>query len=202
MFARVDRLDHAGTEEGTMDAMRTMARGLAALVVLAGCATLGTQPDAPPRRVELRLDPTEWRKVLNAHDDGILVREYAAPGESAEAWTRLVSVQVYSDAHLAYPGVRPALSECRAVLQATCPGAEWTVLRESEQDAVYEWRTAGCPSEPDQHEVGRVMHEGGTWARVTFSVKGEMDAATREEWLRRLGEARLVGGTMLAADPR
>lgn len=180
-----------------MDSMRTMARGaigMAALLVLAGCATLGT-PNAPPRTVELRLDPAEWQQVLRASDGGISVREYAAPGENAEQWTRLVSVQVYSDAHLAYPGVRPALSECRAVLQATCPGADWTVLRESEQDAVYEWRTAGCPSEPDQHEVGRVMHGGGTWARISFSTKGRMDAATRNAWLRRLEEARLVART-------
>ncbi|HEX5871340.1 MAG TPA: hypothetical protein VFY65_13025 [Longimicrobium sp.] len=180
-----------------MNAMRTMARrtrGMAALVVLAGCATLEI-PNVPPRTVELRLDPAEWQQVLHAHDGGISVREYAAPGERAEAWTRLVSVQVYSDTHLAYPGVRPALSECRAVLQATCPGAEWTVLRESEQDAVYEWRTAGCPSEPDQHEVGRVMHGGGTWARISFSMKGRMDAATRDAWLRQLEEARLMAAT-------
>ena len=177
-----------------MDATRTRARGargLAVLVVLAGCATVGT-PNAPPRTVELRLDPAEWQEVLHASDGGISVREYAAPGEHAEEWTRLVSVQVYSDAHLAYPGVRPALADCRAALQATCPGAEWTVLRESEQDAVYEWRTAGCPSEPDQHEVGRVMHDGGTWARISFSVKGRMDGAARDAWLRRLEEARLV----------
>jgi hypothetical protein len=180
-----------------MDATRTMTRGalgMAALAVLAGCATLGT-PNAPPQSVELRLDPAEWQQVLHASDGGISVREYAAPGESAEAWTRLVSVQVYSDAHLAYPGVRLALAECWAVLQATCPGAEWTVLRESEQDAVYEWRTAGCPAEPDQHEVGRVMHGDGSWTRISVSIKGRMDGATREAWLRRLDEARLVART-------
>lgn len=180
-----------------MNATRTMVRGAlgtAALVVLAGCATLGT-PNAPPSRVELRLDPAEWQQVLHASDGGISVMEYAAPGESAEEWTRLVSVQVYSDAHLAYPGVRLALSECRAVLQSACPGAEWSVLRESEHDAAYEWRIAGCPAEPDQHEVGRVIHGGGTWARISFSTKGRMDGATRDAWLRRLDEARLVART-------
>jgi hypothetical protein len=38
------------------------------------------------------------------------------------------------------------------------------------------------------------MNGRGTWARVTFSVKGGMDAATREAWLRRLSEAQLVAG--------
>lgn len=175
-----------------MDAMRTRAAlGTAALMVLAGCASLGGS-GAPPQLVDLRLDPAEWAQVLHAADGGISVTEYAAPGETAEAWSRYVSVQVYSDAHLPYPGVRPALSECRAALQAACPGAVWSVLREGEQDALYEWRIAGCPAEPDQHEVGRVMHGGGSWARVSFSVKGRMDPVTREAWIRRLEEVRLV----------
>ena len=169
------------------------ALGAAALAVLSGCATLWMGA-APPQHVELRLDPAEWTRVLHAGDGAVSVTEYVPPGETAEAWTRFVSVQVYSDAQLAYPGARPALSECRALLQASCPGAAWTVLRDGEQDALYEWSITGCPAEPDQHEVGRVMHGRGTWARITFSVKGRMDAATRETWIRRLEEARLVAG--------
>lgn len=179
-----------------MNAMRTPAgrvlAAAAAAALLAGCATLGTSH--PPRQyVRLRLDPSEWTEVTRSGAGVVSVREYVAPGETAERWTRFVSVQVYSEEQLPYPGARPALAECRAVLQAACPGAQWTVLREDEQDALYEWRIAGCPAEPDQHEVGRLMHGRGTWARVTFSVKGEMDAATREGWIRRLDEARLVG---------
>lgn len=181
-----------------MRTMRTLARGAcgaAVVVVLAGCATLGTGT-APPQHVELRLDPAEWVQVLRAEDGAVSVTEYAAPGETAEAWSRFVSVQVYSDAQLAYPGAGPALSECRALLQASCPGAVWTMLRDGDQDALYEWRIAGCPAEPDQHEVGRLIHGRGAWARITFTVKGEMDAATREAWIRRLEEARLGGGAM------
>jgi hypothetical protein len=180
-----------------MRTMRTLARGAcgaAAVVALAGCATLGTG-HVPPRHVELRLDPAEWTQVLHAADGAVSVTEYVAPGETAEAWTRFVSVQVYSDEQLPYPGARPALLECRAMLQARCPDAVWTVLRDGDQDALYEWRVAGCAAEPDQHEVGRLIHARGTWARITFSVKGQMDAGTREAWIRRLEEARLVAGT-------
>lgn len=169
------------------------AAGALVVVVLTGCATVGMRTD-PPQHVELRLDPAEWVQVLHAADGAVSVTEYAAPGETAEAWSRFVSVQVYSDAQLAYPGAGPALSECRALLQASCPGAVWTVLRDGDEDALYEWRIDGCPAEPDQHEVGRLIHGRGSWARVTFSVKGEMDAATRAAWLRRLEEARLVPG--------
>ena len=180
-----------------MYAMRPKARGalaLASLALLAACATAGVA-DSPPRRVELPLDPAEWTLARRSSDAGIEVAEYVAPGESIERWTRFVSVQTFADARAPFPGARWAMSECRAVLVARCPGAAWTVLRDGDRDAVYEWRIAGCAAEPDQHEVGRVMRGRGGWARVTFSVKGEMDAATREAWLQRLDEARLVAGT-------
>ena len=186
-----------------MHATRTAVRALSAmaLAALAGCATAGAGTYAP-QRVELRLDPAEWTLARRTGDAWRSMAEYVAPGESIERWTRFVSVQTFADASVPYPGARWAMSESRALLLARCPGASWAVLRDSDRDGLYEWKVAGCSVEPDQHEVGRVMNGRGTWARVTFSMKGEMDAATREEWLRRLDEARLVGGTRLAADPR
>lgn len=179
-----------------MHAMKRLARGAvaaAALAALAGCATAGVGTHAP-RQVELRLDPAEWTLARRTGDARLSVAEYVAPGESIDRWTRFVSVQTFADARVPYPGARWAMSECRSLLLARCPGATWTVLRDSDRDALYEWKVAGCRAEPDQHEVGRVMNGRGTWARITFSVKGQMDAATREEWLRRLSEARLVAG--------
>lgn len=165
--------------------------GAAALVLLAGCATMGAS-SAPPERVAFPLDAAEWTLALSAADAALSVREFVAPGESAEEWTRFVSIQVFSSAHVPYPGTAPALEECRDALTAVCPAATWSVLRESARDALFEWRIEGCGAEPDQHEVGRLIRGHRVWARITFTVKGEMDAATREEWLRRLSEARLV----------
>ena len=179
-----------------MRAMRRVRRiglGAAALAALAGCATLG-QGGSPPRHVEIRLDPAEWTLARRGGGAGSTVLEYVAPGERVDRWTRFVSVQTYAEGGAPFPGTRWALAQCRGILLASCPQAEWTVLRDTEQDAVYEWHIAGCAAEPDQHEVGRVIRGRGTWARVTFSVKGGMDAATREAWLRRLDEARLVPG--------
>lgn len=178
-----------------MSAMRSMPVAClqAALVLLAGCATLGVG-GTPPQHVELRLDPAEWTLARRSGAAGTTVAEYVAPGESVDRWTRFVSVQTFSTEEAPFPGVGWALAQCRSILVESCPGATWTSLRESRDDAVYEWRIAGCPAEADQHEVGRVFRGRGTWARVTFSVKGRMDLATREEWLRRLDEARLVPG--------
>lgn len=162
---------------------------IAALATLAGCAAASA-----PRHVELRLDPAEWTLARRTGDADASIVEYVRPGESLERWTRFVSVQTFADARVPYPGARWAMSECRAVLVARCPGASWTVLRDSDQDALYEWKVAGCAAEPDQDEVGRVLNGRGIWARITFSVKGRMDAATREEWIRRLSDARLVAG--------
>jgi hypothetical protein len=176
----------------TMNAMRSIARrglGAAALLVLAGCASAGVGTGTAAA-VDLRLDPAEWTLARRSGDAAVTMLEYVPPGESADDWTRFVSVQTFAQSKVPWPGADRAMTECRLLLQARCPGATWTVLRESADDALYEWRIAGCPGEPDQHEVGRIVRSGRTWSRVTFSVKGEMDAATREAWIRRLEEAR------------
>ncbi|HET7231413.1 MAG TPA: hypothetical protein VFJ16_15500 [Longimicrobium sp.] len=171
------------------------ALALAAVMVLPACATTewGTAMDVP-RHVELRLEPAAWTLANSQGDARLSMREYVPAGESLERWTRFVSVQTFSDARVPFPGARWAMSECRALLQTRCPGATWTLLSEAPDDGTYEWRISGCPGQPDQHEVGRILRLGGTWARVTFTVQGRMDPATREEWLRRLGETRLVAG--------
>jgi hypothetical protein len=171
-----------------------LALGAAAALLLAGCATGATLGDAGDAswRVALQMEPGRWQPVTRLGVPGSLFVEYVPAGESAESWTRIVSVQTFADARVPYPGVRWALAQCRATLVDRCPGATWTVLSESQDDATYEWRVAGCPAEPDQHEVGRIMKREGTWARVTYSTKGEMPAAERAEWLRRLSAARFV----------
>lgn len=171
----------------------TIPARAAVLLLLAGCATAAPGARAP-ERVDLALDPREWTLAARTEEEGMTLEEYVPPGESAESWTRFISVQTFAGATIPYPGARRAMAACRALLRACCPTADWTVLRESGGDGLYEWRVAGCPEEPDQHEVGRVMHGRGSWARITFSVRGTMDAPTREEWLRRLSAARLVPG--------
>lgn len=167
----------------------------AATLLLAGCATAGAGAGGgPAEHVDLRLDPAEWTLVSRATEPGVTFLEYVPPGETADAWSRFVLVQLFDDDDLPYPGSGPALTECRMMLDATCPGAEWSVLRQTHDDALYEWRLEGCADEPDQHELGRVLRGRDAWARITVTVKGRMDDATREEWLRRLDAARIVPG--------
>lgn len=169
------------------------ALGAAALLVLAGCASAGMGA-GPAGAVDLRLEPAEWTLARRSGDAAVTMREYVPPGEGVDEWTRFVSVQTFAQAKVPWPGADRAMTECRLLLQARCPGATWTVLREGEGDALYEWQIRGCPGEPDQHEVGRIVRTGSTWSRVTFTVKGQMDAVTREAWLRRLSEAGMGGG--------
>jgi len=179
---------------------RTIGRAtlrMAALVMLAGCATAGHGTAAyPPQHVEIRLEAGLWELARRTEQPGTRVDEYVPSVETLDRWTRFVSVQTFQDAEVPFPGARWAMAMCRAQLLDRCPGATWTVVREDDRDALYEWRVAGCAAVPDQHEVGRVVNGRGTWARITFSEKGEMDAATREEWLRRLSEARLRADLM------
>jgi hypothetical protein len=170
------------------------APGAGAVLLLAGCAMATTIGDAGDAswRVSLQMESGGWEAATRLGAPGTLLVEYVPTGESAESWTRIVSVQTFADSRVPYPGVRWALAQCRATLVDRCSGATWTVLGESQDDATYEWSVAGCALEPDQHELGRIMKRGGTWARVTYSTKGRMGAVERAEWLRRLSAARFV----------
>lgn len=179
-----------------MYAMRTRARRVlaaAALLALGGCAAAGVGTGTAAA-AGLHLDAAEWTLARRSADAAVTMLEYVPPGESVENWTRFVSVQTFAESRVPWPGAGQAMTECRRLLQARCPGVTWTVLRHGDGDALYEWRIAGCPGEPDQHEVGRIVRNGSTWSRITFTVKGGMDAATREAWIARLAAARMGNG--------
>lgn len=165
-----------------------------AFLVLAAssCATLGTRWSAA-EQVDLQLDPGEWVIADRSGDPAANTTGYVPADESDGNWTRFVTVETYSYSALPFPGVDEALREQRSGLLACCPGTRWTVLARAERSAVYEWRMEGCEGVPDQHEVGRVMAGRRTWARVSFTVNGAMDASTRDAWIRRLNDARFVG---------
>ena len=165
----------------------------AALLVLAAsaCATVGAGYTIA-EQVDLRLDPAEWVIEERSGDPSATLTGYVPVNESAARWTRFVTVEAYSYAALPFPGVDEALREQRDGLRACCPGLRWEVVRRSRGGALYEWRMEGCEGIPDQHEVGRVMAGRRTWARISFTVNGSMDAATRDEWIRRLQSARFI----------
>lgn len=166
----------------------------AAFLVLtaSSCATLGTGWSVA-EQVDLGLDPGEWVMAERSGDPAAKTTGYVLADESDGNWTRFVTVETYSYSALPFPGVDQALREQRSALLACCPGTRWTVLARTDRSGVYEWQMEGCEGVPDQHEVGRVMAGRRTWARVSFTVNGAMDAATRDEWIRRLNDARFVG---------
>lgn len=158
--------------------------GLAAGVAAAGAQT--------GHRVDFPLEAAQWEALGGVPDSTVSVMEYVPVGESAASWTRFVSVQLFDTRAVPFPGAGQALDESRRFLVGRCPGALWRPLDGSEGDRGYEWCIAGCPGEPDQTELGRVFLRGDVWARITFSVKGPMDEATRAEWRRRLSRARIL----------
>lgn len=166
----------------------------AAFLVLAAssCASLGRGSSTIAEQVDLQLDPGEWVLEERSGPPSATMTGYVPANESAQQWTRFVTVETYSYAARPFPGVDEALREQRSGLLACCPGLRWTELSRSARGAVYEWKMEGCEGVPDQHEVGRVMAGRNTWARISFTVEGAMDATTRDAWIQRLNAARFI----------
>ena len=167
------------------------ALAAAALLLAAACAGTG-RPSALREEVELALDPAAWVLQEDAGDEMASVRTYRPAAERGEAATRVVTVETHAYGGMPFPGIEGTLRYERAGLAGRCPGVRWTVLEQSEHNALYEWRIAECAGVPDQHELGRVMAGRTVWARLSYSVQGSMDGAAREEWIRRLSAARFT----------
>jgi ankyrin repeat protein len=121
------------------------------------------------------------------------ITEYVLPLESVNAWTELVTVQ-------RFPGVAkrlkaPKLMEIiRGSTLEMCPSTTWTVVRQKENDVLYEWEHHGCGGHDDQHEVAKLYQDGSALIRIAWTTRNApASAEKRATWLRVIGEYRETG---------
>jgi hypothetical protein len=73
---------------------------------------------------------------------------------------------------------------------ASCPQTTWEFHRESEEDVLYEFRSAGCRgtvSGVEEHEIGRITRGPSGSVRIAYAAKPEMTSEVRSRWLNLLG---------------
>jgi hypothetical protein len=73
----------------------------------------------------------------------------------------------------------------KAQRAARCPDTtEWTVIEQSEQSLLYEWRLREtCQGHPPQAEVARLVLARDSFYRVAYATRGEFSPGTRATWL-------------------
>jgi hypothetical protein len=167
----------------------TMVRFIFALVVAAvavtGCAT-------PLETTSLHLSAGDgkWKPAGGSDRRGRTLAEFVPPDESIDNWSRLLTIQFIEQKGVS-PGV--VMDQLRTAMQVRCPDSPWQVIQQDSTSVLYEWSIAHCGSNPDEHEIARLLKGNDGIQRVAFTQKGlELASAEREQWVKILSDAYVV----------
>lgn len=135
-------------------------------------------------------DGRAWRQGYTSRTPKMEITEYVLPAEIVEAWTELITVQ-----RILGLGDRVGpLEVMTSVKEETlkqCPSTTWTVLRQEEEEVVYQWEYRGCRGFGEELEVAKLYRDGSSIVRVAWAIKKlPVTEETRAKWIKIIGEYR------------
>jgi hypothetical protein len=146
---------------------------------------------APREKATIAFDGRSWKQGFHADAGTRAITEYVLPGETVNGWTELVSVQTFPGAQ-----ERKTLAAIaggfKDKLQKECPDALWRVLKESQDELMYEYRTTGCRGWDDQHEIAKLMMGRSAIFRVSYTNRRlPLHDEQRARWVALVGSGRV-----------
>lgn len=146
-------------------------------------------------RIELQFDGRPWSIGYSAHEPTQgAATEYVLPGETVEAWTELVTVELLPRAQRR-ADVNELVEATHDFFARSCLQLYWRILKRQKQEVLYEWRHAGSPQlgQPPQHEISRYVKGETGIHRAAYVVKSNpMPEPVREQWVKLIGQGKLV----------
>ncbi|HVO88505.1 MAG TPA: hypothetical protein VMV45_08185 [Casimicrobiaceae bacterium] len=117
------------------------------------------------------------------------VISFVRAGEDTNNLKELLTVQEVSPKP---SGATPdaLLSEIKQNREHMCPeSTTWKEIAKDDTSILYEWESTSCASQPEQHEIARIIVGQNTVFFIRYARRTAFDAATRAEWVRKLSEA-------------
>lgn len=167
--------------------MKTKIHLAAALlgIVICGCATTIETAFVPG-------DSSGWKLGYGSDRRGRTIAEYVPHHESIDNWSRLLTIQFLEGERSSPLAVMERL---RSRIQTRCPGASWSVIRQETSSVLYEWKISGCPGNPDQNEIARLLRGNDGVHRIAYVEKVlNMATAERDKWVNAFSNAYVVKG--------
>ncbi len=159
-----------------------------AAIFVTGCAT----PDSPapqrevPERWNFILDSRPWQLGYQAADARQAIREYVLPGQTVQSWSELVTSQYFPDG----PAPRALFDQTRQDLSRGCPSLQVSVIEETADTIIFEWRHDGCQGHPAQHEIRRISTGRTGTVSLSFVERTRQLAADKQtKWISILKSA-------------
>ncbi len=141
---------------------------------------------SPAGNVVIEGDVGEWAFADHQVNETATLTVLTRPGESLASWSELLSVM---DVHVE-GSARFLANHMRDNLLANCPQTTWEFHRESEEDVLYEFRSAGClgvVAGIQEHEIGRITQGPSGSVRIAYAAKPQMTTEVQSRWLNLLG---------------
>lgn len=116
------------------------------------------------------LDSRPWNVGYDASDDRQHVTEFVLDGQVVENWNELFTRQILFDSDGKVP-MDKLVELTRAGFGADCKNFKWSVLRQSDSEALYAWSHSGCTGHPPQHEISRLSRSPAGLCRWAYTSK-------------------------------
>lgn len=160
-----------------------------------------TQVEARPlkqQRETMQVDIPEqqWKCAYRDSTNGQSIVEYIPKNQTLQKHSELITIQFISHSSGQY---KPSsaiefVNSLYAQSRSKYPALQWNTIKQSDYDVLYEWSLPfGYKNFPPQSEIVRIVWTTSGIHRVAYEKKSsQLDHATRELWLQRIGNAKLI----------
>ena len=151
-------------------------------------------------RLTIQTDGREWkaghRLVNNVHT----TTEYTLPDQQVQNWKELVTVERLLGLNDKKVDTTQLMDSIKKRIQSIDPKAEWKVIKDGDDDVMYEWRFAAKGKRPAHHEMARLIKGKHDIYRIAYSTRAPI-GNKRKEWANLLNSAALVQVTSATEQP-
>jgi hypothetical protein len=155
-------------------------------ILLINCSSYSYADEEKP---QLTFDGRVWSIGYQASNFQGSIIEYILSGESIENWTELVTIQTFLGLQK-NTSAQAFAEKTKENLKAQCQDLRWNILKQTEDDVIYEWSIKNCPIDKDQHEIARIVSgKYGIYVFHYVTKKIPINAKIRSEWIKLIKSA-------------
>ena len=144
--------------------------------------------------LNLEIDTEKWKVASRQINSRVALVFYVPVRETMRNWTERIATRRMLGLAKRNISLSEIADRLRAQVLKECPSAEWTLIDQSDDDLVYEWRNMGSRETQSRHELCRVVFGKNDIHRITYAKKvPELMFEQRAIWLSTLRAAKLVG---------
>jgi hypothetical protein len=153
----------------------------------------------PLDAMKLEWDGPPWSLAYRTLNRVQQVAEFVPPGQTAQDWQELFTVQRLLGLASKQVTPRQLLQDIHDSLRQQHPDLAWQVIQDDDQDLIYEWRTRGDKQRSAQHEIARLVAGREDLHRLAYSKKvAQLPSVERERWIELIRRATLAESPLAA----